>query len=133
MSPLPSGILLGIGAYRVLGRSPGSSNGRVWPIQPRERNRRKRCRRYGKIRMTTPIQASALRIGMFVHLNVGWMSHPFPLSSFKLTTQEQIEPIRSLGLARLTWSPERSDIEQPAVETSAAGVEDSQPAEEAPK
>ncbi len=68
--------------------------------------------------MTTPIQASALRIGMFVHLNVGWMSHPFPLSSFKLTSSEQIETIRSLGLTRLTWSPERSDIEEPAVETA---------------
>jgi len=84
--------------------------------------------------MTTPIQASALRIGMFVHLNVGWMSHPFPLSSFKLTSSEQIETIRSLGLARLTWSPERSDIEQPVVETSTAGSRDSEsPVEEAPK
>src|ERR1700712_3475814 len=80
--------------------------------------------------MTTPIQASTLRIGMFVHLNVGWMSHPFPLSSFKLTSSEQIETIRSLGLARLTWSPERSDIEQPAVETATAGGQDSQPAAE---
>lgn len=78
--------------------------------------------------MTTPIQASVLRIGMFVHLNVGWMSHPFPLSSFKLTSNEQIETIRSLGLARLTWSPERSDIEQPAAETSAVSVQDSQSA-----
>ena len=84
--------------------------------------------------MTTPIQASALRIGMFVHLNVGWMSHPFPLSSFKLTSSEQIETIRSLGLSRLTWSPERSDIEQPAVETSTAGASGAQPVEEeAPK
>ena len=80
--------------------------------------------------MTTPIQASALRIGMFVHLNVGWMSHPFPLSSFKLTSAEQIETIRSLGLARMTWSPERSDVQDPAVETSAAGTSDVQPAEE---
>jgi len=71
--------------------------------------------------MTTPIQASALRIGMFVHLNVGWMSHPFPLSSFKLTTQEQIETIRSLGLSRLTWSPERSDVLEPVVEVAAGG------------
>jgi len=86
--------------------------------------------------MTTPIQASALRIGMFVHLNVGWMSHPFPLSSFKLTTPEQIETIRSLGLARLTWSPERSDIEQPdAEDTAGAGASDSQSAadDDAPK
>ena len=84
--------------------------------------------------MTTPIQASALRIGMFVHLNVGWMSHPFPLSSFKLTSNEQIETIRSLGLARLTWSPERSDVEQPAAEATLSAGQDSQPAaEEAPK
>jgi HD-GYP domain-containing protein (c-di-GMP phosphodiesterase class II) len=84
--------------------------------------------------MTTPIQASALRIGMFVHLNVGWMSHPFPLSSFKLTSSEQIETIRSLGLARVTWSPERSDVEQPVVETSVAVVQDSLAAvEETPK
>ncbi len=62
--------------------------------------------------MTIPIHASALRIGMFVHLNVGWMSHPFPLSSFKLTSAEQIDTIRSLGLVRLTWSPERSDVDQ---------------------
>ena len=81
--------------------------------------------------MTTPIQASALRIGMFVHLNVGWMSHPFPLSSFKLTSNEQIETIRSLGLTRLTWSPERSDVEPPAVETSSADRASS--AEDAPK
>jgi len=81
--------------------------------------------------MTTPIQASALRIGMFVHLNVGWMSHPFPLSSFKLTSNEQIETIRSLGLTRLTWSPERSDVEQPVVEPS--GADNAPVAEEAPK
>ena len=81
--------------------------------------------------MTTPIQASALRIGMFVHLNVGWMSHPFPLSSFKLTTQEQIETIRSLGLSRLTWSPERSDVLEPVVEVAAGGGSPLE--EEAPK
>ena len=75
--------------------------------------------------MTTPIDAGALRIGMFVHLNVGWMSHPFPLSSFKLTSNEQIETIRSLGLSRLTWSPERSELEEEAaapVEATAAAA-----------
>lgn len=70
--------------------------------------------------MTTPIDAGALRIGMFVHLNVGWMSHPFPLSSFKLTSAEQIETIRSLGLKRLTWSPERSDLDPAAPDPAAA-------------
>jgi putative nucleotidyltransferase with HDIG domain len=69
--------------------------------------------------MTHPIDASALRIGIFIHLNVGWMSHPFPLSSFKITSTEQIETIRALGLARMTWSPERSDPE--AVEAATTG------------
>ena len=82
--------------------------------------------------MTTPIQASALRIGMFVHLNVGWMSHPFPLSSFKLTSAEQIETIRSLGLTRLTWSPERSDVEDPAVPATASETVETAPAQEDP-
>ncbi|NDY91933.1 DUF3391 domain-containing protein [Ideonella sp. TBM-1] len=45
---------------------------------------------------------------MFVHLDLGWMAHPFPLSSFRLTQPEQIAVIRHLGLKRVRWSPERS-------------------------
>jgi putative nucleotidyltransferase with HDIG domain len=72
--------------------------------------------------MTHPIEASALRIGMFIHLNVGWMSHPFPLSSFKITSAEQIETIRSLGLVRMTWSPERSDADAAVAATTGGGA-----------
>ena len=38
------------------------------------------------------------------------MSHPFPLSSFKIASQEQIDTIRSLVLKKVRWSPERSDL-----------------------
>src|SRR2546426_4276089 len=55
------------------------------------------------------IDVHDLQIGMFIHLDLGWMSHPFPLSSFKLTNSEQIATIRSLGLTRVRWSPERSE------------------------
>ena len=84
--------------------------------------------------MSVPIRAEALRVGMFIHLNVGWMSHPFPLSSFKLASQEQIETIRGLGLSRITWSPDRSDPEvddapAPAATPPAADA----PADAAPK
>jgi putative nucleotidyltransferase with HDIG domain len=73
--------------------------------------------------MTIPINASALRVGMFVHLNVGWMSHPFPLSSFKITSIEQIATIRALGLSRMTWSPERSDPDvQPDADAGVAAT-----------
>ena len=56
------------------------------------------------------IDVEAVRVGMFVHLDVGWLSHPFPLSSFKVTSQEQVATIRSLGLKRVRWSPHQSDL-----------------------
>lgn len=54
------------------------------------------------------IDTAELRVGMFVHIDLGWMSHPFALSSFRITEPNQIETIRSLGLARVRWSPEKS-------------------------
>jgi len=48
---------------------------------------------------------------MFVHVDLSWMSHPFPLNSFKITSPDQITTIRSLGLNSLRWSPERSELE----------------------
>jgi HD-GYP domain-containing protein (c-di-GMP phosphodiesterase class II) len=70
--------------------------------------------------MTSIVEPQDLRIGMFIHLDGGWMSHPFPLSSFKITSAEQIGTIRSLGLKRVRWSPERSDL---PVETTAGPAE----------
>ncbi|MCI1190771.1 DUF3391 domain-containing protein [Calidifontimicrobium sp. SYSU G02091] len=57
---------------------------------------------------TPSIPVHQLRVGMYVHLDVGWMSHPFPLSSFRIDSAEQIATIRSLGLAQVRWSPEKS-------------------------
>ncbi|BAL97772.1 HD-GYP domain-containing protein [Rubrivivax gelatinosus] len=66
--------------------------------------------------MSQTIAVQDLRVGMYVHLDLGWMSHPFPLSSFRISSPEQIATIRSLGLQRLRWAPERSalDDEPPA-------------------
>lgn len=55
------------------------------------------------------IETAELRVGMFVHLDLGWMSHPFARSSFRIADAGQIATIRSLGLARVRWSPEKSD------------------------
>lgn len=57
------------------------------------------------------IATADLQVGMFVHLDLGWMSHPFALSSFRIADANQIATIRSLGLARVRWSPEQSDRE----------------------
>lgn len=61
------------------------------------------------------ISIADLRIGLFVYLDLGWLSHPFPLSSFKLQSEEHIAIIRGLGIERIRYSPERSD---PAQDTS---------------
>src|SRR5665213_793631 len=70
------------------------------------------------------IDVQALRVGMFVHLDVGWMSHPFPLSSFRISTPAQVATIRSLGLTQVRWSPQQSDPEAmaPAPEKAVADV-----------
>jgi putative nucleotidyltransferase with HDIG domain len=67
-----------------------------------------------------PIAVDDLRIGMFVHLDMSWMSHPFPLGSFKITQAEQIATIRSLGVQRLRWSPQQSDPAPDAAAPDAA-------------
>jgi putative nucleotidyltransferase with HDIG domain len=57
------------------------------------------------------IDVAALRVGMFVHLDLGWMSHPFPLSNFRIASDEQIATIRSLGVRHVRWSREQSDTD----------------------
>ncbi|MBA3598249.1 MAG: DUF3391 domain-containing protein [Methylibium sp.] len=55
------------------------------------------------------IDVQHLCIGLHIHLDLGWMEHPFPLSSFRIASAEQIEAVRALGLARVRFSPQRSD------------------------
>lgn len=69
------------------------------------------------------IATADLQVGMFVHLDLGWMSHPFALSSFRIADAGQIATIRSLGLARVRWSPERSDTAQLAANDASAPEE----------
>lgn len=63
---------------------------------------------------TDVIALEALRVGMYVHLDLGWMEHPFALSHFKITSADQIDTLRGLGLERLRWSPALSDLPEPA-------------------
>jgi putative nucleotidyltransferase with HDIG domain len=67
-----------------------------------------------KARPTDEIDVQALRVGMYVHLDIGWMSHPFPLSSFRITTAAQLATIRTLGLRTVRWSPQQSELAQDA-------------------
>ena len=47
---------------------------------------------------------------MFVHLDVGWLRHPFPVSSFRITSPDQIEILRGLGLGRVRYEPGKNDV-----------------------
>ena len=69
------------------------------------------------------IATAELRVGMFVHLDLGWMSHPFALSSFRIADADQIATIRALGLARVRWSPEKSEpmLAAPVAVTNSQG------------
>lgn len=58
--------------------------------------------------MATMVDVGDLRVGMFIHLDLGWWAHPFALSSFMITSQEQIDQIRALGKRQFRWSPEKS-------------------------
>ena len=55
------------------------------------------------------ITPDELRIGLFIDLQLGWMSHPFPKGSFKISSQKQIETLQGLGLERIRFVPSRSD------------------------
>ena len=57
------------------------------------------------------IDIADLRIGLYVYVDLGWMSHPFPLSSFKIQSTEQMATLRTLGIERIRYSPEKSDPE----------------------
>jgi hypothetical protein len=74
-------------------------------------------------RTTDPlIDVNQLAVGMFIHLDLGWMSHPFPLSSFKITSADQLLVLRRLGLTQVRWSPSKSDLTlQPAAAAGSAG------------
>lgn len=60
------------------------------------------------------VDVGSLRTGMFVELDMGWMAHPFPTGSFKITQTKQIDTIRSLGIKSVRHYPEKSDPPPPS-------------------
>lgn len=64
-----------------------------------------------KVNRFVAIDIGQLRLGMYVHLGVGWLRHPFPVNSFKITTEEQLKTLQSLKLSQIQFDPARSDPE----------------------
>lgn len=55
------------------------------------------------------IDVAQLRVGMFVDLGVGWMAHPFPTGSFRISSERQITIIAGLGLGQVRHYMGKSD------------------------
>lgn len=54
------------------------------------------------------IDIDQLQVGLYIHLDLGWMDHPFSVSNFKITDETQIATIKTLGLKQLRYDPRRS-------------------------
>jgi len=79
------------------------------------------------------VDPSELRVGHYVVLNLGWMAHPFPRSSFLVTTERELDTLRSLKLRKVSIDPQRCEFPEavaPAVpeEVAADAAQASEPA-----
>lgn len=68
------------------------------------------------------ISVDQLQVGVYVHLDVGWMNHPFSFNNFKIRTEEQLRTIRQLGLKSVRWDPARSDLKPLPVRPAGSDV-----------
>ncbi len=55
------------------------------------------------------ISPAQLRVGLYIHLDLSWLEHPFSFNSFKIKSEDQIRTLRSLKLGRIRYDPGRSD------------------------
>lgn len=47
---------------------------------------------------------------MYVHLELGWLHHPFPVNNFKVVSQAQLQSLQELGLGTVQYDPDKSDV-----------------------
>ena len=75
------------------------------------------------------INADQLCVGLYVHLDRGWMEHSFTFSSFKIKDQKQLNSLLALGFPRLRYDPRRSDCKPlpTATHITAAAVSMAEP------
>ncbi|MDP4300060.1 HD-GYP domain-containing protein [Leptothrix discophora] len=52
-----------------------------------------------------------LRAGLFIHLDLGWMSHPFPRGRFRLGGSDEIDTLRRLGVREVRVQRSMSDAQ----------------------
>lgn len=72
--------------------------------------------------MKRVVAVDRLQPGVYVSLaGVSWLDHPFLLNRFRISDNDQIKVLRSLGLKEIEWDPERSSafpLPEPKTETA---------------
>ena len=56
------------------------------------------------------VSVEKLQIGLYIHIDLPWFQHPFTLNSFRISSEDQIRTLKSLGKQRFRYDPERSDV-----------------------
>lgn len=68
------------------------------------------------------VAADQLRIGLFIYLDISWFRHSFTLNSFKITSEQQIRELQSLGEMRFRFDPARSTAREAVASANTAPV-----------
>ena len=76
--------------------------------------------------MTHLVSIDQLKVGIYIHLDLHWMEHPFGFGSFKIKSDEQIMTLRTLGLKQVRYEPRKSDV-APAPAPAAPSATDPAP------
>lgn len=75
---------------------------------------------------TQLIAIEQVRIGMFIKLDLSWFQHSFPMSSFKITNEQQLIELRALKLKHVRYIPAKTD---PVSVTATDSAPSAKPAE----
>ncbi len=76
----------------------------------------------GKTALPT-VEVSRLRPGVYVHLNIPWLEHPFWFNSFLIQNEEQLRELQALGIAAVQWDPQKRRVQPlPPQATAAAST-----------
>ena len=59
---------------------------------------------------TLLLKPDELRVGMYVHIGLGWMQHSFALNKFRIASEQQLADVRSLQLKQIHVDPSKSDM-----------------------
>lgn len=72
---------------------------------------------------TQLIAIDQVKIGMFIKLDLSWFEHSFPMNSFKIMNEKQIDELKALKLKHIRYIPAKSDLVPAARPSSAAPAE----------